>query len=252
MPEIETYNLDMNFEVWGQTDVGLRRSLNEDSILIDRELGLFIVADGMGGHEGGEVASNIAVHTVQEIVRSYHVIGREISPESLIRKCYSEASARIFHRGHVQNPELMGMGTTMVMGLIRNNQLFIGNVGDSRCYMFKEGNMWQLTEDHSLVNEQIRAGVIQPEEAEHVSGKNVITRSVGFERIVEPDVLSREMAPGEMYFLCSDGLTGMATDQQLLGLLNNHKPAEFVSKGIEAAKAGGGDDNISVLLIKIN
>ena len=155
----------MAFEIWGQTDVGLRRTANEDSILIDKELGLFIVADGMGGHEGGEVASNIAVHTVQEIVNSYHVIGKPISPESLIRKCYSEASARIYHRGHVQNPELMGMGTTMVMGLLKDDHLYIGNVGDSRCYMMKDGDFWQLTEDHSLINEQVRAGIIQPEEA---------------------------------------------------------------------------------------
>lgn len=242
----------MSFEIWGQTDVGLKRTLNEDSILIDKDLGLFVVADGMGGHEGGEVASSLAVHTVQEIVNSYHVIGKAITPENLIRKCFSEASARIYHRGHVENPELMGMGTTMVMGLLKGDELYIGNVGDSRCYMFHDNDLWQLTEDHSLVNEQIRAGVIQPEEAEYMTGKNVITRSVGFERVVEPDILSRKVNPGEQFIFCSDGLTGMATDEQLLELLKRDEPQNFVRMGIDAAKKGGGDDNISVILLKIS
>lgn len=242
----------MKFDVWGQTDVGLRRQLNEDSISIDRDLGLFVVADGMGGHEGGEVASNIAVRTTHEIIQSYSIIGKKISPEDLLRKCYTEACARIFHKGNVENLELMGMGTTMVMGLLSGDHLYIGNVGDSRAYLEKDGDLWQITEDHSWVNEQIKAGVITPEEAEHVSGKNVITRSVGFEKNVTPDIFSRKVEPGEKYLFCSDGLCGLINDKKISDLIAKNAPADVVHKCIDAAKAAGGDDNISIVLLKIN
>ncbi|MEZ4872819.1 MAG: SpoIIE family protein phosphatase [Bdellovibrionales bacterium] len=143
------------------------------------------------------------------------------------------------------------MGTTMVMGMIANGHLFIGNVGDSRCYLFKNNHLWQLTEDHSLVNEQIRAGIISEDEVHLVTGKNVITRSVGFEEVVDVDVYQRKLEPGEIYLFCSDGLCGMVHDTVIESILKNTNLNNVVDSCIEAAKAAGGDDNISVILIKI-
>ncbi|MBC85788.1 MAG: protein phosphatase [Bdellovibrionaceae bacterium] len=241
----------MGFEVWGQTDVGLKRKLNEDSILIDKDLGLFIVADGMGGHEGGEVASNIAVNTCQEIINSYKILKSKISPTNLIRECYSTATRKIFQKGQVESKELMGMGTTMVMGMIVNGKFYIGNVGDSRCYLYRDNHLWQLTEDHSLVNEQIRAGIITEDEQHLVSGKNVITRSVGFEENVDVDVFHRRVEDGEIYLLCSDGLCGMVDDSVIEDILITKEPEKVVGACVEAAKQAGGDDNISVIVVRI-
>ena len=240
----------MDFEVWAETDVGLKRKANEDSILVDERLGLFVVADGMGGHKGGDVASNIAVRTAQEILHKRAEFGR-ISPESLIRKIYKEASARIYKKGHVDSPELKDMGTTMVLGILVRDQLYIGNVGDSRCYLYRNGNLWQLTVDHSFVHEQVRAGMITEEEAETVAGKNVITKSVGYEESVEPDIIVRTVRPNEQYLFCSDGLSGLVSGPDITKLFQADKPSKFVAKSISLAKKGGGDDNISSVLLRI-
>lgn len=239
----------MKFNAWAKTDVGLKRSSNEDSILIDEKLGLFIVADGMGGHEGGEVASSIAVKTAKDVIQNQNY-QKNISTENLIRRAFDEASQRIFHKSHVESPELMGMGTTMILALLKGDRLYFGNVGDSRAYLYRKPKLWQISEDHSLVNEQIKAGVIQEEDSENVVGKNVITRSVGFEKNVQPDVFVRSVQPGENILLCSDGLSGMVPDRQIAQLLADTAPAKVVPKAIQAAKKGGGDDNISVIFIQ--
>ncbi|MCH2534461.1 MAG: Stp1/IreP family PP2C-type Ser/Thr phosphatase [Bdellovibrionales bacterium] len=239
----------MKFNAWAKTDVGLKRSSNEDSILIDEKLGLFIVADGMGGHEGGEVASSIAVKTAKDIIQNQNY-QKNITTENLIRRAFDEASQRIFHKSHVESPELMGMGTTMILALLKGDRLYFGNVGDSRAYLFRKPKLWQISEDHSLVNEQIKAGVIKEEDSENVVGKNVITRSVGFEKNVQPDVFVRTVQPNENILLCSDGLSGMVPDRQMAQLLADTPPAKVVPKAIQAAKKGGGDDNISVIFIQ--
>lgn len=240
----------MQFEVWAQTDVGLKREINQDAILVDHDSNLFIVADGMGGHKGGEVASALAVETVQE------VIGRrrtepKLSPRKVISEAYREASSRIHHKSTFEQPELMGMGTTMVCFWEYRGRVYIGNVGDSRCYMLNGGKLWQLTEDHSLINEQVRAGVISEEEAPHVIGRNVITRSVGFEKDVNVDVLEREPQKDELYLLCSDGLCGLVTPEKMIDLVTSTPIEDIVTKCVKAAKAAGGDDNISVIVIRV-
>jgi len=239
----------MRFEVWAQTDVGLKRDINQDAILVDHDLNLFIVADGMGGHKGGEVASALAVETVQEVVGKKKGEPK-LSPRKVLSEAYREASSRIHHKSTFESPELMGMGTTMVLFWEHRGRVYLGNVGDSRAYMFMGPNLWQLTEDHSLINEQVRAGVITEEEAPHVVGRNVITRSVGFERDVMVDVLEREPQPGETYLLCSDGLSGLVTAERLHEILTHTPPEEIVAKCIREAKAAGGDDNISVIVIR--
>jgi protein phosphatase len=239
----------MRFEVWAQTDVGLKRDINQDAILVDHDLNLFIVADGMGGHKGGEVASALAVETVQSTVARNKNDARP-NPRRILGDAYREASSRIHHKSTYESPELMGMGTTMVLLWECRGRIYIGNVGDSRAYLFCDSKLWQLTEDHSLINEQVRAGVISEEEAPHVIGRNVITRSVGFEKDVMVDVLEREIRPDETYLLCSDGLSGLVAPEKLLEIFQHTPPAEIVTRCIKEAKAAGGDDNISAIVIR--
>lgn len=241
----------MKFEVWAQTDVGLKRDINQDAILVDHDLHLYIVADGMGGHKGGEVASAMAVEAVQDTVRRrFH--DNKSNARKVLAEAYREASSRIFQKSAYENPELMGMGTTMVLIWAAKDRLFIGNVGDSRAYLFRSPNLlWQLTEDHSLINEQVKAGVISEEEAPHVVGRNVITRSVGFEKDVLADVLEREAIPDDLYILCSDGLSGLVQTNKLVDILSKNRPTDAIGKLVKEAKAAGGDDNISVILIKV-
>jgi serine/threonine protein phosphatase PrpC len=239
----------MRIEVWAQTDVGLKRDINQDAILVDNDLHLYIVADGMGGHKGGEVASALAVETVQEVV-SKRRSDPKLSARKVLQEAYREASSRIHHKSTFESPELMGMGTTMVLLWEHRGRLYIGNVGDSRAYMYRAPNLYQLTEDHSLINEQVRAGVISEEEAPHVIGRNVITRSVGFEKDVIVDVLEREPQANELYMLCSDGLSGLVAAEKLSNIVTNSQPEEIVSRCIKEAKLAGGDDNISVIVIR--
>lgn len=236
----------MRFQVWGQTDKGLRRESNQDSILVDERLGLFVVADGVGGHFGGEVASALAIETVREVVshpKAYQFTAREV-----INQSYEEASHRIFDRA-IFEPNLQGMGTTMVMGYIRESKIFIANVGDSRCYLYRKPYVWQVTEDHSLVNEQVRLGLMSEEVARKTVGKNVITRSVGFERDVFPDILEREVLPGDIYLFCSDGLSGMIDDMKICSIFNQNMAEKASKVLIEQALAHGGEDNVSVIVL---
>ncbi len=238
------------FESWFLTDKGLRRDSNQDSCLINRDLGLFIVADGMGGHSGGEVASSLAVETVEEIVLGMSAAQR--SPREIIQVCYEEASRRIFDKAAKERPELVGMGTTMVMALVRGRNIYIGNVGDSRCYLFSRPHLWQLTEDHSLLNEQLRAGILTEQQIQQFVGRNVITRSVGYEREVYPDIIEREIIPGELFLLCSDGLSGLVEDKVISEIMNQNNPNRIVKACVDKALANGGDDNVSVMLIQFS
>lgn len=239
----------MRFEFYAETDVGLRREINQDSILVDPALNLFVVADGMGGHKGGEVASGIAIETVREVFLQKSQSGRVV-PKELVEEAYREASRRIHHRASVENPELMGMGTTMVLMWGYKGKLYIGNVGDSRAYLYRNnGYMWQVTEDHSLINEQVRAGVISEQDAPNVIGRNVITRSVGFEKDVMVDVYQRDFRVDEKYLLCSDGLSGLVPGDKIAKIMKEGSPEKIVTKCVKEAKNAGGDDNISVICI---
>lgn len=236
----------MRLQSWGISDKGLKREGNQDSFLIDDRLGVFVVADGVGGHFGGEVASALAVETVREVVS--HPKAVEFKPKEVLVQAYEEASHRIFDRS-TNDPKLNGMGTTMVMSYVRDNKIFIGNVGDSRCYLYRKPFVWQLTEDHSLVNEQIRLGMMTEEQARKVIGKNVITRSVGFERDVFPDILEREISSGDVFLFCSDGLTGMVPDDEMMSIFNSNPVEKVVPIMIQRALEHGGDDNVTVLVL---
>lgn len=236
----------MELNVWCTTDKGLKRENNQDSYLIDEKLGLFVVADGMGGHLGGEVASSLAVETAQIVVSE----NRDTHPQELLKKTYREASHRIFDKAAENAPHLTGMGTTMVLAYLRGRTLYIGNVGDSRSYLYRDDMLWQLTEDHSLINEQIRAGLISEDQARSFANKNVITRSVGYERDVECDVVERDVQKGEMYLICSDGLSSLVPFEDILKIIQNVPTDQLVAKLIDQAKANGGDDNITVMVLE--
>ncbi|MES3036930.1 MAG: Stp1/IreP family PP2C-type Ser/Thr phosphatase [Bdellovibrionota bacterium] len=229
------------------TDKGLRRESNQDSFLVNQDLGLYIVADGMGGHQGGEVASALAVKTIEEVIERNR--NSLTDPKRILKEAYQEASRRIYDLATTQQTELLGMGTTMVLAYVVGPTIFIANVGDSRCYLFSEKQIWQITEDHSLINEQIRGLGLTMDQAKAMVGRNVITRSVGYERQVEPDVFEREIVEGESYLLCSDGLTSLVSDREINEIFLNGEREKISDLCVEEALNKGGDDNVTVMLI---
>lgn len=241
----------MTFEVWGQTDVGLRRERNEDTFLFDEACQLYMVADGMGGHRGGEVASKIAVETVREVVAeaSKSRGNRQFNPRLLLAEAYEEASRRIYDASQEDHAKLQGMGTTLVAAFCLDGVMYVANVGDSRAYLFSRGALWQMTEDHSLMNEQLRTGILKEQDIPKFTARNVITRSVGFEAHVEVDIIERTIQPGDVILMCSDGLSGLVSDQRIAEICRTSRTSEIVSKCINEAKHRGGDDNVTALVL---
>lgn len=245
----------------GLTDVGRKRNHNEDSFLIDDELQLYVVADGMGGHAGGGTASRIAVETIDKELRKVReaagannpFVGRTNLQDSplpeVIRAAVERACLSIFHAAQ-EDPRLAGMGTTVIALLVKDDYAFFAHVGDSRAYLIRADLIQQISEDHSLVNEQIKAGMITPEEAKHSRYKNIITRSVGFEEEVQVDVMGLVTEPGDTFVLCSDGLANMLDDKELLEIARGSKLADMPKKLIELANERGGDDNITVIVVQ--
>ncbi len=243
----------------GQTDVGQRRDHNEDAFLVDEPLRLFIVADGMGGHAGGGTASRLAVETIQQSVRA----AQEQSPELLgppggveespvpdvLREAVEAACTKIFETAQGA-PELSGMGTTVTAALVDGRTAFVAHVGDSRCYLMRESRIYQVSEDHSLVNEQLKAGAISPDEARHSRFKNIITRSVGFEQQVQVDLMGVELEAGDTLLLCCDGLSNLVEDVEILHVVEGSTLEESPGKLIALANERGGDDNITVVVIR--
>lgn len=238
----------MQISAWCRTDTGLRRDSNQDSFLVNPELGLFVVADGMGGHSGGEVASALAVQAVEDCFKANKK--SNLSARDLIAQAYQGASHRIFDKA-ANETELMGMGTTMVLCYFDKGSLFVANVGDSRAYLFRSPHLWQVTEDHSLVYEQLRAGIINEDQVRSFAGRNVITRSVGYERDVIVDVVERPAQPGDHVLLCSDGLSGLVPDVMISEILSRTDANRVTESCVQRALANGGDDNVTVLYLQV-
>ena len=243
----------------GLTDVGRKRNHNEDSYLIDDELQLYVVADGMGGHAGGGTASRIAVETIDKELRkirdskenpfaSSAPLQDSPLPEA-IRSAVERACLSIFNAAQ-EDPRLAGMGTTVISLMVKDDSAFLAHVGDSRAYLVRGDLIQQISEDHSLVNEQIKAGMITPEEAKHSRYKNIITRSVGFEEEVQVDVMGLVAEAGDTFVLCSDGLANMLDDKELLDVVRNTKFEDTPKKLIDLANERGGDDNITVIVVQ--
>jgi serine/threonine protein phosphatase PrpC len=237
----------MQIDVWCKTDKGLRRDSNQDSFLINKDLGLYIVADGMGGHSGGEVASAMAVKCTEDFILKNHT---SLGPRELLTKAYQDASQKIHERAAVE-VRLMGMGTTMVLMYFKGGSIFICNVGDSRAYLFRKPYYWQLTEDHSLVNEQLRAGIIREDQLANFTNKNVITRSVGYEKDVQVDIIQREAFVGDCYLLCSDGFSGLVPDPSASDLINRTAVDKVPEACVAKALENGGDDNVTVMYLQV-
>jgi protein phosphatase len=244
----------------GLTDVGRKRNHNEDSFLVDDEIQLYVVADGMGGHAGGGTASRIAVETIDKELRQVRAI-KEGNPfltstslqdsplPEVIRNAVEQACLSIFNTAQ-EDPRLAGMGTTVISLLVKDQYAFFAHVGDSRAYLVRGDLIQQISEDHSLVNEQIKAGMITPEEAKHSRYKNIITRSVGFEEEVQVDVMGLACEPGDTFILCSDGLANMIEDREMLEVVQTTKLQEIPKKLIDLANERGGDDNITVIAVR--
>jgi len=243
----------------GLTDVGRKRDHNEDSYLIDDELQLYVVADGMGGHAGGGTASRIAVETIDRELKSARAssedpfradVPLQDSPlPDAIRNAVGSACQAIFTAAQ-EDPRLAGMGTTVIALLVKGDQAFFAHVGDSRAYLIRGELIQQISEDHSLVNEQIKAGMITPEEAKHSRYKNIITRSVGFEEEVQVDVMGLTLQPGDTFLLCSDGLANMLDDEELRQVIDGTPLERAPEKLVEMANERGGDDNITVIVVR--
>lgn len=242
----------------GATDVGRRREKNEDSFVIDEKIGLAMVADGMGGHSGGEVASQMAVDTVSQIVREFTQDPEMTLPGKVsfkpddhggkLNHAIQEAGRLIYERA-CKELALKGMGTTAVVIYAADGRVYLGNVGDSRGYLLREGIFRQLTLDHSFVGEQVRAGVITPETAKTHRMRNVITRSVGFQAEVDSDILQKPIKDGDVYLLCSDGLSNMVEDAEMKVILESNPPQEACRRLVDIANAHGGDDNITAVVV---
>jgi PPM family protein phosphatase len=228
----------------GSTDAGRKRRRNEDAFV--RDPPLFAVADGMGGAQAGEVASRLAAAAFRE----FHEAD-ELDPEERLVAIIQEANRRIFERAR-SDAEASGMGTTITAALVSGSGVAVGHVGDSRAYRLREGRLEQLTEDHSLVADLVRSGRLTPEEADTHPQRSVITRALGTDREVDVDTFTVEAAPGDVFLLCSDGLTTMVDDEEVSQTVASADTLDQAAKGlVKAANRAGGEDNITVVLFEV-
>jgi len=248
-------------EAYGQTDVGRRRKLNEDNFLVATEPGLFAVCDGMGGHNAGEVASKMAIETLQAFIEKSHREKEITWPYGLdvnlsfdgnrLKTAVKLANKKVF-RAADNREDYTGMGTTAVAALVSENVLTVGSAGDSRCYLLRAGKLTQLTRDDSWVSAALGEGILNSDEIERHPLRNVITKAVGAKETIELDVVEQKLEPGDLALICSDGLHAMLSDDQILATLTP-VPAtleEAAGKLIDAANEAGGKDNVSVVLLR--
>lgn len=250
----------------GLSDVGRKRRSNEDSFAAAPDHNLFVVADGMGGHAAGEVASRLAVESIER-----HISGSDPRKEPTLpasfRTVREEEAAlpvparRILNAIRLANQEIVrsvrqdtsrrGMGTTVVIAYIHGTRAYIGSVGDSRAYLVRGKTITQLTTDHTFVGEQVRAGTLSSSEARHHPARNILTRAVGSQEEVEPDIVEHDLKADDWLLLCSDGLTTMVEDQDILRTVRGHPddPEPACRALVDLANDRGGDDNVTVVLI---
>jgi len=241
----------------GRTDIGLVRKVNEDSFLCEKLEGvskayLYIVADGMGGHNAGEIASSMAVDLVAaHIKQNCGMLEDGKGAQELIRSAVQKAN-RIVFEASISQSSYSGMGTTLSMALIIDRILYVAHVGDSRIYLVRKSNIKKLTEDHSLVAELLKTGSIKPEEASNHPQRNVITRALGTESTIEVDVFQWELEWDDYIIICTDGLSNMVSEEEMLSSINNSKDInEACDLLIDRAKEKGGFDNITVIIIQM-
>ena len=229
----------------GKTDPGRVRRRNEDAFVVDPPL--FAVADGMGGAQAGEVASRLAAAAFREYREA-----DELAPEERVQAIIKEANRRIYDRARADS-QVSGMGTTVTAALLTDGRVVIGHVGDSRAYRIRDGRLEQLTEDHSLVADLMRSGRLTPEEAEGHPQRSVITRALGTDPDVDVDTLVIEAEAGDLFLLCSDGLSTMVSDAKVLETVERAGSLDDAARNlVRAANSGGGEDNVTVVLFRLD
>lgn len=250
----------MTLEIAGKTDPGKVRERNEDSLALAPELGLMVVADGMGGHNSGEVASGLAVETILNFAKDFLGKGRNAVPEGAdkslsararqLQHFIQNANTVIFEKSRAFKKD-HGMGTTVVAALADDRSLTVAHVGDSRLYLLRNGRLERLTEDHSLVQDQVRHGLITQEQAEKSNLQNILTRALGTEANVKVDTSDHPVLPGDVFMLCSDGLTKMVSEEEMAKVMSASATAlAAVDTLIGMANAAGGVDNVTVAVAK--
>ncbi len=244
----------MIYQFCTQTDPGLARDNNEDSVTYDAPTQLAVLADGMGGYNAGEVASGMATAFIRsELSRWLSQVGKSANAREVRRAleiCVDNANRSIFNAAN-SNPQYAGMGTTLVVGVCHDARLMLGHIGDSRCYRLRGEEFLQITKDHSLLQEQLDAGLITPEQAAVSLNKNLVTRALGVEDSVLLEVNEHRVEAGDLYLMCSDGLSDMVDDEAIGQILRSEDTLEHKSNSlVAAANAAGGRDNITVLLMQ--
>jgi PPM family protein phosphatase len=240
----------VHLEFGAQSDQGRVRASNEDSFIADPRINLYLVADGMGGHTAGEIASKIAAAAMHEVVAAQMIQARPM--EEVLRSAAEFANQRIYDSQR-ETPEYAGMGSTLTALAFRNNHYCVAHVGDSRAYLLRDGDLNQLTEDHSYVWPLFEKGILKKSELSAHPRKNLITRAVGTHTQVSVDIQQGSVQEEDVYLLCSDGLTDAVQDENIRELLSQRsKSAREVSQTlVEAANAAGGPDNITVIIIRL-
>jgi PPM family protein phosphatase len=244
----------MTFEFFEALDTGRARTNNEDSVSLDESVGLAVLADGMGGYNAGEVASSMATSFIRSELGRWLREATDSATDTEVRRamdiCVDNANRAIFNAAN-SNPQYAGMGTTLVVAVVREMRLLVGHVGDSRAYRLRSGRLQQITRDHSLLQEQIDAGLITPEQAAFSANKNLVTRAIGVEDTVLLETHLHEVQPGDVILMCSDGLSDMLDDASISQVLQMHESLPAAGHAlVEAANDAGGKDNISVILVR--
>lgn len=252
-PQHPTANVTFHLEFASATDTGRARSNNEDALKVDPSLGLAVLADGMGGYNAGEVASDMAVRAVHGELAGW--LAQASSADDTACRAAMTRSARVANEVVLSaansRPEYAGMGTTLVTALFAEHKVWIGHIGDSRAYRLRAGQLEQLSRDHSLLQEQIDAGMLTPEEAAFSTHRNLVTRAVGVEPEVELELHAHDLRAGDLLLLCSDGLSDMLPDVLIAQVMRAHDGLESMAQAlIDAANAAGGRDNIAVVLVR--
>jgi PPM family protein phosphatase len=254
----------MELSFWAATDVGRKREANEDNFLVDKKLSLFVVADGMGGHASGEVASDIAVlefrnavDANRDIIERFAKGDASVRPQdilTILENAIQAAGHAIYVKGQSE-PDKRGMGTTTSALLIAGDRGFIAHVGDSRIYLVRRGQVVQLTEDHSLVNELVRRGKITKDgidNSPYKAYKNAVTRAVGVYETVQGDTIDFEILTGDQFLLCSDGLHGYLDDKKTIDLLSQDDITQAPKRFVDLANTAGGQDNITAVVVRVD
>lgn len=246
----------MNYQFHAVTDPGRSRANNEDSVAFDEEAMVAVLADGMGGYNAGEIASGMATAFIKsELSRWLIEAGALAQPKEIRRAmeiCVDNANLAIYNSANA-NPAFAGMGTTLVLCVVKDGRLLVGHIGDSRCYRVRAHVMEQITKDHSLLQEQIDAGLISAEQAAVSPIKNLVTRALGVEQAVMLEVNEFSVEPGDLYLMCSDGLSDMVSDEVIARIAGEGSGLDHIAGNLVAmANENGGKDNISIVMIAAN